>query len=150
MSVFLLVARHSITGNLPHFPLIITFNYRNVTPTTSNNWCHIASVLRTSLSEIHWSISEAWLPESNEDRAEVRWWEPKPASLVVKVDNPFVVGCWNYVAILIKEENRWNMWHSFCFLFFYSGWWDIFQVVTKEGLFQQAAHSGLLRFSFAK
>lgn len=119
MSVFLLVARHSITGNLPHFPLIITFNYRNVTPTTSNNWCHIASVLLTSLSEIHWSISEAWLPESNEDRADLSWWESKPASLVVKVDNPFVVGCWNYVAILIKEENRCNMWHSFCFFFLF-------------------------------
>lgn len=103
-------------GNLPHFPLIITFNYRNVTPTTSNSWCHIALVWRALLSEIHWSISGVWLPESNEDRADLSSWDYKPANLVVPVYIPIVAGWWNYIATFIEEANRWDMWHCFVFL----------------------------------
>lgn len=151
MSGFLRGTVLSQPGNLPHFRLIITFNYRNVTPTTSNSWCHIALVWRALLSEIHWSISGVWLPESNEDRADLSSWDYKPACLVVTVYIPIVAGWWNYIATFIEETNRWDMWHCFVFLKkSCSGWWDVFQVVTKEGLFKQAAHSGLLRFSFAK
>lgn len=105
----------------------------------------VCSALWNSLEHLRGSGGQSQM------RTQLIWANENTTRLVLKVCNSVVVGWWNNFAILIKQVSKQMVCEvAVCFGFFCSGWWDIFQVVTKEGLFQQPAHSGLLRLSFAK